>query len=79
MEHITSILALLGLVITLATPVAAALEHAADGLLTYALTTESKADDKLARKVKSVAHSVANFFDFLSENLPVVTRRKSRS
>lgn len=79
MEHITSILAILGLVVTLATPIAAALERAADGLLEYAITTESKEDDKIARRAKSIAHGVARFFDFLSENLPVVTRRKTRS
>ena len=78
MDTLMQILALVGLVVTLATPVAAAFEKMADGLLEYSLTTESQEDDKVARKVKEFAHGFSWLLLSVSDNLPVVSRRKSR-
>lgn len=78
MEALVQIMAFVGLFITLATPVAAALEKLADGMLEYALTTESKEDDKWAQKFKDGVASFSWFLLQVSDNLPIVSRRKSR-
>ena len=78
METITEILAGIGLFVALATPVAAALERMSDGLMEYSLSTESKLDDQLAAKFKDMAHSLSWALLWVSDNVPVISRRKSR-
>ena len=74
-ETLTNIFAIVGLIVVMATPIAAGLESAARKFQEYALTTPTEGDDKTAEALVKWSARISGALRWLSGVLPVVSRR----